>query len=679
MTHKDMSMSIDEPKAAVQSETLAPKPLADVQAVRQQLQELRAALPTLAQNDALSQQRSLAIDHNRQLYNYDYTQVKGVAMLKDVPFAELPSFEWLTNVGDIVLQVVWNQELVAAEFEGREWLGVFDRSLKDNVDMVVHKARTVLNTLFQDILGEDHALTIRTQQSKPDHHLYLTLKQRFQSWSPEQLQSKESIVDAISALIPQLMGQPYGPARSLNDYASLFKGFALPPIADQFQADRLFGYYRVAGPNPTSIRLAPANWNSLVPLSQTQAYAIKGYEDLDLTKAFNEQRLYLLDQDYLNMLQPSNFPVGQKYLSEAKSLYYRDDFGQLMPLAIRCTATDEHVFTPNDGYGWQMAKTMVQVADSNYHELVAHLGQTHLVLEAFVIASHRQLSTAHPVFKLLAPHFEGTAFINWAAKEYLVAKGNFVDKLLAGTIESSQAVVAKAVADFQFNKAMPDQVFQSRGVTAEQLLYPYRDDAILLWTAINSWVGQYLDLFYTSDGILQADAELQAWAGEITSITGGRIADFGETATGELQTKAYLTRALSMIIFTASAQHAAVNFTQSTLMSYLPSMPLSSYAPAPTPGEHTRKDWLGQCAPLEMAMQQVSILHILGSVHYTSLGQYGHNYFKDDRVAPLVEQFQLQLDQIKLQIAQRNSALVQLGLLPYEYLSPQNVPQSINI
>ncbi len=49
------------------------------------------------------------------------------------------------------------------------------------------------------------------------------------------------------------------------------------------------------------------------------------------------------------------------------------------------------------------------------HEVVSHLGNTHVVMEAPMVALHRQLPKAHPVHALLAPHFEGTALINWGA------------------------------------------------------------------------------------------------------------------------------------------------------------------------------------------------------------------------------------------------------------------------
>ena len=51
------------------------------------------------------------------------------------------------------------------------------------------------------------------------------------------------------------------------------------------------------------------------------------------------------------------------------------------------------------------------------HEVVSHLGNTHLVLEGAIVALHRQLPKAHPVYVLLEPHVEGTAIINWGAQE----------------------------------------------------------------------------------------------------------------------------------------------------------------------------------------------------------------------------------------------------------------------
>ena len=51
-------------------------------------------------------------------------------------------------------------------------------------------------------------------------------------------------------------------------------------------------------------------------------------------------------------------------------------------------------------------------ADTMHHELISHLGRTHLLIEPFAVSTKRVLPASHPVAVLLAPHVEGTIFIN---------------------------------------------------------------------------------------------------------------------------------------------------------------------------------------------------------------------------------------------------------------------------
>ena len=45
---------------------------------------------------------------------------------------------------------------------------------------------------------------------------------------------------------------------------------------------------------------------------------------------------------------------------------------------------------------------------------------THAVIEPFVIATNRQLSALHPIYKLLEPHFRDTMNINALARQTLI-------------------------------------------------------------------------------------------------------------------------------------------------------------------------------------------------------------------------------------------------------------------
>ncbi|CAN0414000.1 unnamed protein product, partial [Laminaria digitata] len=72
--------------------------------------------------------------------------------------------------------------------------------------------------------------------------------------------------------------------------------------------------------------------------------------------------------------------------------------------------------------------------NASIHEVVSHLGNTHVVLEGAMVSMHRQLPKEHPLYDLLHPHVEGTAYINFHAQDRLIAPGGTVDILTANDI-----------------------------------------------------------------------------------------------------------------------------------------------------------------------------------------------------------------------------------------------------
>ncbi|WP_163573490.1 lipoxygenase family protein [Fodinicola feengrottensis] len=62
-------------------------------------------------------------------------------------------------------------------------------------------------------------------------------------------------------------------------------------------------------------------------------------------------------------------------------------------------------------------------AHNTYHEVLTHLGFTHLMSEAVLVAAVRNLAANHPVAVLLRRHFEGTMSINKLAVELLIQPG----------------------------------------------------------------------------------------------------------------------------------------------------------------------------------------------------------------------------------------------------------------
>jgi arachidonate 15-lipoxygenase len=227
--------------------------------------------------------------------------------------------------------------------------------------------------------------------------------------------------------------------------------------------------------------------------------------------------------------------------------------------------------------------------------------------------------------------------------------------------------------------------------------FPYRDDALLLWDATRAWVESYLRLYYASDAAVQADVELQKWVAEVGAADGGGLKGFGP-----VPTVAALVDTLTLVIFTASAQHAAVNFPQYPVMSFVPNMPLAAYQPAPSRKDDLgEQDLLAMLPPLDLAHMQLSLGYLLGSVNYTRLGVYPdiqttvstgpgfrlrvavegafdgalrRPHFMDARVAEPLGAFQRTLGQVERTIEDRNT------LRPgYTHLLPSRVPASINM
>ncbi len=471
------------------------------------------------------------------------------------------------------------------------------------------------------------------------------------------------------------------PNPTLEDYEKLIKPLSIKPAtSSNFQQDKVFAYMQVAGSNPVMLKQIE-KIDSRLPITNEQYQNIVSQDSLEA--ALQEGRLYLTDYSKLGALVNGSFAGIQKYMYAPVALFavppdkYPDK--NLLPIAIRCQQTpgdDNPIFTPLNGDNWMTAKTVLQMADSNYHELISHLAQTHLFIEPFVLATNRCFTDKnHPLRLLLKPHLEGTILINYGAHKRLLAPEGPIDSLLGATIGSNcQLAIKEAQSHLaNFNEVAFPRTLEKRGVNnSKQLpIYPYRDDGQRIWDAINQWVGEYLRLFYRSDNSVETDQQLQNWAGELLSKGHCHI---GEKGDGRITTIDYLVKAISTVIFTASAQHAAVNFPQSGLMTYAPAFPLGCYSPAPTKPQQ-QQDFMGLLPPLDRAELQIQVLYLLGSVYYTKLGDYSDPSFQDTQVKIALDNFKVKLTEIERTIMKEDSQ----RLVSYRYLLPSKIPQSINI
>lgn len=621
------------------------------------------------------------LDIAKQKYQYNYTHIPSVAMVDQLPLGERFSTNWFYLLA-VQLRVLFINTLIA----NRGNRG--SASVRDDVKMFIIEA------LLKGAIPAQFSIITRLVPIVPqflikgfskdfrelDELLFSILRENG-------LLILKDVLDGVINLLYER--QRTGHATSLKDYEKLLPEIELPAIANTFQQDDVFAYMQVAGYNPLMIERvsspgdsASADWSVRFPVTDEQYQAVMGSDD-SLAAAGQEGRLYLADYGILDGALNGTYPHEQKYIYAPLALFAlpkgSDSTRLLRPVAIQCGQTpgsDYPIITPNSGkYAWLFAKTVVLIADANFHEAISHLGRTHLFVGAFVMPTHRQLPASHPLSLLLRPHFEGTLAINDAAQRILIAPDGGVDRLLSSTIDNSRVLAVRGLQSYGFNKAMLPKQLKQRGVDDPNLLpvYPYRDDALLVWNAIHQWVSDYLNLYYATDEEIQKDAALQAWAAEAQAYEGGRVPDFGED--GSIQTRDYLVDAATLIIFTASVQHAAVNFPQKDLMGYAAALPMAGYLPASIlKGGVSEQDYLNLLPPLDQAQRQLNLLYLLGSVYYNKLSKYPELHFTDPKVKPLLQVFQDNLQQVEATINQRN-----LNRPAYEYLLPSRIPQSINI
>jgi arachidonate 15-lipoxygenase len=487
----------------------------------------------------------------------------------------------------------------------------------------------------------------------------------------------KSILDHYLSLVGLL-----GRATDLQDYDAQFRTIPLPWPAGVFQTDEIFAEMRVAGPNPLVLRRAVAADLQSFPVTDAAFQQVTREGGASVRAALEAGRLYLADYQALTALVPGTSPYP-KFVYTPKALFYVTLPGAgrraLRPFAIQAgQAPDSPVYYADDSLAWSIAKLTVNIADGNYHELISHLGLTHLLTEPFVLATLRQLDAQHPLSLLLTPHFAGTLLINYAAQTTLITPGGPVDKLLSGTIESSDALAASAVKAVRYNQTFLRKTLAARGVASTDALpdYPYRDDALAVWDAIHGWVSDYVSIYYSGSEDVTGDYELQGWVKELA--TAGMIQDIGEGGAGadaSLATVPYLVDLLTQVIFTASAQHAAVNFPQRTIMSYTPAIPLAGYAAFPAAPGAPETQALDVLPPLDQSVLQQALTGGLGGVYHTMLGGYGGE-LGDPRALVALHAFQTRLHAVEKAIHRANA----LGeRTSYTTLLPSAIPQSINI
>lgn len=178
--------------------------------------------------------------------------------------------------------------------------------------------------------------------------------------------------------------------------------------------------------------------------------------------------------------------------------------------------------------------------------MISHLLKCTLVVEPFCVATMRQLSSSHPIYKLLKPHFRyfyqveqlshcsrfhvlpevnlKYIFHNLFYSRYMLPTASLLrkhlcersagmDKWTSLGADGYRALIKAYFKQFTLDELDLPLDLARRGVDRAESLpgYLYRDDGLKLWNALAKFCFKIITHLYKTDDDVKEDTELGAW------------------------------------------------------------------------------------------------------------------------------------------------------------------------
>ncbi|XP_028252886.1 hydroperoxide isomerase ALOXE3-like [Parambassis ranga] len=447
-------------------------------------------------------------------------------------------------------------------------------------------------------------------------------------------------------------------------------------VAEHWKEDDFFGFQFLNSTNPNVIkRCSELPPNFPVTEEMVQPFLEEGSS---LKNEMEKGNIFIRDQKVMDGI-PSRICNGESLpFTAGLCLFYMNPENKLMPIAIQLQqqpSEQNPIFLPSDSEtDWLLAKLFLKSTDLMEYEAVHHLLNTHFLGEVFTVATLRCFPLIHPLYKLLIPHFRYVIHVNKLAhRDLLGPKGALTKSSLGrdGLIE----LMRRSLSEMTYSSLCLPENITARGLESVPNFY-YRDDGLKLWRIINSFVKDMVEHYYPSDSDVCKDTELQEWISEIFThgVLGNKLSGFPES----LNTTEELINFLTMVIFTVSAQHAAVNNGQFDYHSWTPNGSLLLHkAPPTTKGQSSLKTIFETLPNVGDTASFAGVAWLLSDTYsdVVFLGEYPEERFDEPASKQIIQKFQAELSSLSEEITKRNSLLE----IPYTYLDPTQIENSISI
>ncbi|XP_019956753.1 polyunsaturated fatty acid lipoxygenase ALOX15B-like [Paralichthys olivaceus] len=443
-------------------------------------------------------------------------------------------------------------------------------------------------------------------------------------------------------------------------------------VREQWKNDAFFASQYLNGVNPIMIRCCKALPENF-PVTDDKVFL---HGQGSLKEETEKGNIFLCDYKNLNGVAPNTINGKKQYLMAPLVLLQKTE-DKLLPIAIQLKQTpaeDNPIFYPTDSeYDWLMAKIFVRSADFQEHELNVHLLRTHLLAEVFAVSLLRNVPMMHPLYKLLVPHTRYTLQINILARLALISENGVFTKFAASGGEAMFEILKRSLSSITYKSLCIPEDIDDRGVKDIPNYY-YKDDGLKLWDIIFKFVKKVLSYYYKTDQMVVKDRELQAWIRDIFEY--GFLSQEQTGIPQKFSTVTELIKFVTMVIFTCSCQHSAVNSGQYDYGAWMPNTPITLQRPPPKKG--ASEDIMMQTLPdISTTVKGLSTLWLLSkeSSDFVPVGQYPEQYFTEDFPCRQIKSFQHNLHMLSDEINYRNADLD----VPYTYLDPARFENSVAI
>ncbi|KAI4801482.1 hypothetical protein KUCAC02_019377 [Chaenocephalus aceratus] len=397
-------------------------------------------------------------------------------------------------------------------------------------------------------------------------------------------------------------------------------------VADHWMEDDFYGYQFLNGVNPGVIKRCselPTNF----PVTEEM---VKPFleEGSSLQKEMEKGNMFLYDQKKMDGIPPAAYNGEPLHVTAGLCLFNVNPENKLMPIAIQLNQQPSEknpIFLPSDPEtDWLLAKMFIKNADCMDHESVHHLMRTHFLAEVFAVAALRSFPVIHPMYK------SSLGFV--------------------GLME----LMRRDLSEMTYSSLCLPENIAARGLESIPDFY-YRDDGLQLWNIIKSFVKAVVEHYYPSDSEVHKDTELQDWISEV--FTHGFLGNKAAGFPAAFHTVQEVVKFTTMVIFTTTVQHAAINSGQYDYSSWAPNATLLLRKPPPT------------------TKGQSSMKTVLETLPNIPLGTYPEERFDEPEPKQMIKEFQAELSYLSEAITSRNSHLER----PYTYLDPAEIENSVSI